>query len=331
MKRFLLFLLVIVSSTTVAFAQQATPTPASAPRPLPTPFISRTGTGMNTVNNPSPDGNVTMTPAQELALRQLLVQKYAQPLYRKPTASELAAIAPSPEILLQYKTFLERKNTGMFKLVANASCAENSKVVVATVECLNYTMPGSGTSYSFRTANYRISHLADLMLVGQNFRIPGIMMHGLMTRLGDVAIENISLRTPGIDFLTEFKPVSDLSRAKAIEDAVVTGLERDGFVYARSLAVTDNSTYALRVVAYDGKVLRAVPGASYNEMDFDLRRDVIVAFRVVARGPDGSVTVVWVELSNVDSPRLKIPEESSNVDSVRKKFSSVTDSGMENP
>jgi len=269
------------------------------------------------INNPQVDGRVTAAPSDGLALRQLLVQKYAQPLYRKPTESELESVAPDPNIRGKFKAFLQRKNTGIFRLVRDAGCGENDRVIVATEECLKYTMPGGGNSFSFRTASYRIRHLADVMLAGENFYIPGIMMHGLMTNLGDLAIDKVSLQTPGVGFLTEFKPAVEFERAKAIEDVVSLGLERDGFIYARVNTVQVNSTYAMRVVAYDGTVNRAVPGAQYNEMDFDRRRDMIVAFRVVAKDADGSVTVVWIELSDVDSPKLKIPERSTNGDKAK--------------
>ncbi len=311
MKRLFWFLIVVGSFATGIFGQQATPTPSSTPVPQVTPLFSLPNRIF--INNPQVDNRTTVTPAQGLALRQIIVQRYAQPLYRKPTDEELASISPSAEILRQYKAFLARENTGVFKLVADAGCGENDRVVMATEKCLKYTMPGSGNSFSFRTGHYRIRHLADLMLAGENFRIPGIMMHGLMTKIGDVAIESVSLKTLGVDFLSEFKPASDFERAKAIEELVVTGLERDGFIFGRALAVKENSTYAMRVVAYDGKVLRAVPGAHYNEMDFDRRRDMIVAFRVVAKETDGSVTIVWIELRDVDSPKLKIPEGTSTL------------------
>lgn len=311
MLRTLYIIIAVASFISGIYAQQATPTPVSTPVPQVTPLFPRTVRGMNPINNPQVEGRVTVTPAEGLALRQLIVQKYAQPLYRKPTESELESIAPDPEIRRRHKEFLERKNTGIFRLVIDAGCGENDKVIVATEECLKYTMPGAGNSFSFRTANYRIRHLADLMLAGDNFRIPGIMMHGLMTKLGDVAIDRVLLTTPGIDFLTEFKPATDFERAKAIEDLIATGLERNGFVYARSLEVKDKVTYAMRVVAYDGKVTRAVPGAHYNEMDFDRRRDLIVAFRVVQRAEDGSVTLVWAELSDTEAPKLKFPKENS--------------------
>lgn len=315
MKQFFLFMLITASTITVVFAQQPSPTPASTPMPQATPAYTPPGLRLSGLGDSRSDGRVNLTPTQAIALRQLLVQKYAQPLYRKPTDSELGSIAPSPDVVRKYKEFLDRENTGIFKLVEDAGCANNAQVVVATEQCLKYTMPGSGNSYSFRTANYRIRHLADLMLAGGNLRIPGIMMHGMMTNLGDVAIESVSLRTRGLDFLTEFKPSNQFERAMAIEQIVGTGLERDGFIYARFLAVQDNTTYALRVVAYDGKVLRAVPGASYNEMDFDRRRDVVVAFRVVRKDADGSVTIVWVELSDVDSPTLKMPAAASGLGS----------------
>ncbi|MBK6749102.1 MAG: hypothetical protein KA956_08645 [Pyrinomonadaceae bacterium] len=311
-------LVLILFSAAVSFtgvaAQQASPTPTSTPRPLPapqeTPVNFRSRTGVSSMY----DGRPSMTTSQELAVRQLLLQKYAFPLYRKPSESELAAIAPSSDIVLRYKKFLEQKDTGIFKLVPDAGCSENHRVVVATDDCLKYTMPGAGNSYSFRTANYRIRHLADLMLAGDKFRIPGILTHGLLAPIGNIPLPEVSMRTPGIAFLTEFKPSTDFERAVAVEDLIGLGLERDGFVYSRSVGAYEDTTYAMRVIAYDGLVERAVPGAQYNEMDFDRRRDVIVAFRVVERPPDGSVTIIWIELSNTAAPKLKIPTRSTTLE-----------------
>lgn len=317
MKQILLFLLIIASSITFTFAQQSTPTPAPTPVPITTPVYKPSLSEMNRQGYPL-DGRVNLTQSQAIALRQLLVQKYAQPLYRKPTNSELEILAPDADVVSKYKEFLGKKNKGIFKLVADAGCSGNSKVVVATEECLKYTMPGSGNSYSFRIGNYRIRHLSDLMLANGHFQIPGILMHGMMTKLGNFPIESVSLQTNGLEFLKEFKPSDDFESAMAIEKIAMMGLERDGFTYSRSLLVEENATYAIRVVAYDGTVMRAVPGASYNEMDFDRRRDITVVFRVVKKDPDGSATVVWTELSDVDAPKLKLPEKGSDLDNVKK-------------
>lgn len=315
MNRLIWFLIVVGSIASAASAQQATPTPSSTPVPQTTPLYSQPNRIV--INNPQVDNRATVTPAQGLALRQLLVQKYAQPLYRKPTDEELESIAPDPELKRQYKAFLARKNTGLFRLVADAGCSENAKVISATEACLKYTMPGSGNSFSFRTANYRIRHLSDLMISGPNFYIPGILMHGMMTKLGDVPIENVTLQTAGVDFLTEFKPSTDYDSAKAVEELIKRGLERNGFNYARALPVSENSTYAMRIIAYDGKVMRAVPGAHYDEMDFDRRRDLVVAFRVLSKDAEGGVTIVWVELSDIESPKLKIPDDDKQTENVK--------------
>ena len=41
-------------------------------------------------------------------------------------------------------------------------------------------------------------------------------------------------------------------------------------------------------------------------MDFDRRRNVIVAFRVVERDDNGDTTIVWKRLRDVASPKLKV-------------------------
>jgi hypothetical protein len=71
------------------------------------------------------------------------------------------------------------------------------------------------------------------------------------------------------------------------------------------LPVADNTTYALRSIAYQGTIMRSIQTLTYNELDVDKRRDVIVVFRVVKRDADGSVTILWKELSNKNAPKLK--------------------------
>lgn len=308
MKRFLLIPGVLVSSFIGASAQQPLPTPTSTPVPQQTPLFPRTGRGATAINIPPTFGANPDAVPDGLALRQMIVQKYAQPLYRKPTEKELTVISPPPEILKKYAAFLERENTGIFRLVVDEGCADNSKIVTATENCLKYTMPGAGNSYSFRTGNYRIRHLADLTYSNDSFRVTGILMHGIMVKLGDLPVESVSLRTPGVKYLVDFRPVTDFEKAKEMDQLLGKRIEQDGFVYSRIIAAADNTTYVLRAVAYQGKVYRTVRGAEYNEMDFDKRRDVIVVFRIVYRDTDGSLTIIWNELSNMNSPKMKMPQ-----------------------
>jgi hypothetical protein len=84
------------------------------------------------------------------------------------------------------------------------------------------------------------------------------------------------------------------------------GIRRDGFLYRRGLFIVENTTFALRSIAYEGKHYRAINGLTYNEFDYDKRNDVIVVFRIVEKDEAGNVTILWKELSEKNSPKLKI-------------------------
>lgn len=276
--------------------------PAQAPTPQPTPLIvrpSRVGQDQPVGNSANPNS------IAGLELRQRILQVLVQPLYRKPTRKELTTVAPDPDLIKKFEAFLAQENTGIFKLIVDAGCAENVNVVTATEKCLKFSMPGAGNSYSFRVQNYRIRRLADLTLWDEKLFVTGILAHGILVDIGDVLLENTTLQTAGTKFLNEFQPAVDLNGARTIDKQLIAGVTKDGFLYRRGLAAVENTTYVLRSIAYNGKVMRAVRGIIYNELEFDKRKDVTVAFRIVRRDPDGSLTLLWKELSVKDSPKIK--------------------------
>lgn len=300
MKKVILFWGLFLLCFTGSFAQTSTPTPV----PVPTPdkpsraaqAIEQAGT-FGAVNPGYAPGSIEF--------RQMILQMSVRPLYRKPTKDELKVVAPDSDLRNKFADFLRREDTGLFKFVVDYGCARNDKIVAATENCLKFTMPGAGNSYSFRTNNYRIRRLADLTFTGKSFYVTGILTHGILVNIGDVPLENITLQTAGTKFLSEFQPVSDLEKAVEIERELISGIKKDGFLYSRALSAVENTTYLLRSIAYNGKILRAVRGITYNELDFDKRKDVIIAFRVVRRDEDGSVTILWKELLEKDAPKLK--------------------------
>jgi hypothetical protein len=321
MKRGALYCLVFFSLVLSANAMQTTlPTAGTTPVPQPSPNFPRGGNrgsqvsiAIPTTSDVAPSGTIP----DGLALQQMIVHNYAQSIYRKPTAKELAAIAPRSGVEDRFHDFLAGQNTGIFKLAPDHKCEENTKVISATDDCLKYTMPGAGSSYSFRAGTYRIRDLADLNYSDNMLRISGMMMQGMFVNLGDVPIETVSLESKGLTYLADFKPVTDFERAREIDNEIVAGLTRDGFLYKRSLPAVDDTTYALRAVAYRGKLMRSVRGIPYNEFDFDKRRDVIVAFRIAYRDPDGGLTIIWKMLSSAEAPKLKPPTGGSDASPLR--------------
>lgn len=231
--------------------------------------------------------------------------RHLEQLYRKPTSDELKKIAPDRRDSEKYKAFLDKSGTGLTKLVGDAGCADNSKVISAAEECLRFQFPGAGASFSFRLENYRLPRLADLTFSDKSFQATGHYLHGIFVNIGDVPLESVDLQTPGLKFLNEFEPSTEYEAAVELDKVLSVGVRHDGFFYRRALYAKENTTFVLRSIAYDGKSFRAIRGFTYNELDFDKRRDVIVAFRVVRFGDDGSVTILWKKISDEKSPKLK--------------------------
>jgi hypothetical protein len=230
------------------------------------------------------------------------------PLYRKPGSKETSALAPSREILSRYASFLRGEDTGIIRLAPDRGCVFNDRVVNVKEECLKYPFPGAGNSYSFREDSYKLRHLADVTYSKNKLQMTGIFMHGIAVDLGDVPIEAASLMTPGMKFLTEFKPSTSSEDVETVDNALVRGVRNANFVYSKEVDVVVDRTYAIRAVAYRGKVVRAAVGVRYNELDYDRRRDVVVVFRVVEIDNDG-ITLVWRKLSDIEPPRIKMPKK----------------------
>jgi len=237
--------------------------------------------------------------------RLAFLKKNVEPLYRKPTKKELKAIEPRRELFDKYAVFLRQPKTGLTKLIDDKGCAENTKVVVATDNCLQYTMPGAGSSFSFRTENYRIPRLADLTFTDKSFQAGGVLLHGIFVNIGNVLLEEVNLQTRGLKYLADFQPEPAYEKGKELDLQLMQGIKNDGFLYRRGLFVVENTTFALRSIAYSGKYFRAVKNLTYNEFDFDKRKDVIVVFRIVEKDEAGNVTILWKELQEKDSPEVK--------------------------
>lgn len=311
MRLFKLFAFLVFSTAVSAQGPQATPPPQTRPTPSSppqtTPATVRPALPPVTRRFESAFPLNPVSESDRLSSRITYLQRFVTPIYRKPSARELEAVAPSPQIRAKYNEFLRLPATGIFRLLPDAGCAPNEKVISARDDCLKYSMPGAGNSYSFRIENYRIKHLADVTYENGELLVTGIFMHGILAKLGDVPIESVGLESAGMKFVTEFKPSTNFADVELFDATFRKGIDVRGYRYGMAAPAEAEMTYAYRGVAYRGKVVRSSHGIRYNELDFDEREDVIVAFRVVERADDDSITIVWRRLSESESPKLKIP------------------------
>ncbi len=227
-------------------------------------------------------------------------------IYRIPGKSEIEALAIAEPLLVKHADFLKGPDTGIVKLNVNSSCLSDTDTVVASEQCIPFTMPGAGTSFSFRTESYRVPRLADVIVHNGIFKTGGVFQQVIMADIGDVAIESVTLNTTGLRYLVDLKPVRDSDEFLRFEREIIKGIDADGLLYQKGRHVRENSTFVLRSIAYRGKYLRVLDGFQYDELDFDRRRDVIVAFRVVDKDTAGNITIVWKQLKDVEAPVLKI-------------------------
>lgn len=232
-------------------------------------------------------------------------RRLEETIYRSPTKEEIRPLNPSAYLLEKYASFLRQDDTGIVKLNSNAECGINPNVIVAKENCLQNPIPGGGSAYSFRMENYRLPQLADLILLKDVLKTDGVFQQGIMVRVGDVPLENLALETAGLKYLFDFKPAENLADLRQNDAKFSKGVQDGGFLYRMGFFVDEKTTFALRSIAYKGKVERSVSGVKYNELDFDKRKDVIVAFRVVEKDAGGNITILWKILSRRNSPTLK--------------------------
>lgn len=226
-------------------------------------------------------------------------------LYRRTNKKEMKLLSVSEDDKQKYGLFLKSNQTGLVKLISDLGCSANSKVIVASEQCLKYSMPGGGSSYSFRIEDYRIPRLADLTFFDSTFEANGILSHGIFTGIGDVPLENVNLQSSGVKYLSELKPITKYDEAVKFHNIISKGMLNNGFFYGNRIRAVENMTYILRSIAYEGEVPKAVNGITYNELDFDKRKDLMIAFRIVRKEDDGSVTLLWKELARLSSPKME--------------------------
>jgi hypothetical protein len=307
MKNVILFLLLILGTGAFVKAQQTSPTPKGPPtRDQPQgPIVRR----QEEMNRRFETLGLESSSARRISnlVRAAIVQALNN-LYRKPTKAEARLLAVGKEEQKKYARFLKQSDTGLTKLMADKGCAEYTSVLNVSEECRKFSMPGAGSSFSFRTGNYRIRRLSDLTFREGAFYSTGILSHAVMVNIGDVPLDEVTLNTRGLKFLNDFQPAAEFEEAKKIDARLNEGIHDGGFFYSRSLEAQEEATYALRVIAYRGSSYRAIQGFVYDELDFDERRDVTVAFRIVGRDDD-SVTILWKILANQKSPSIKRSNE----------------------
>ncbi len=295
-----LILVVFLLSSVEAFAQSPGPTP----RPDGRPNSQLTSLGDENDRFNRLRSIEKLSPKKAPTYHPLLDRKSG--LYRTATSEEMQLLAVDESHTSKYSAFLKQPGTGIVKLSGESSCISDGDLVVATERCIALKMPGAGTSFSFRVESYRMPRLADLVLFKGMFGADAVLQQFTLVKLGSVIIEDVTLETDGMKYLTAVLPIQNRDSFAAFDAEMTKGVESGGFVYRKGHPVVYGATYALRSIAFRGKYPRSIDGVEYDEMDYDKRRDIIVAFQVIGLDSAGNATIIWKRLRDVDSPKLEL-------------------------
>ena len=239
------------------------------------------------------DRRVVSEPKLTAEQRDLILSK------RKVDATDIQGFA----------NFLKQPMTGVFKLFPDIGCVSKN-VVRISGECARFVPLSS--SFDFRTNRYGDEVYHDIHFENGRIYSDSFFSQGILTAVGEMPIENVGLSDPAIRFLDDFQADTEPRSAMRHAKEFLTGVDSGGFHYADAVEPKENTTYAIRMIAYrlENALPPLSPDLSMNELLFhslamDKRVDLIVAFRLLRTDQNGGVTIVWKELSRKDSSKIK--------------------------
>jgi hypothetical protein len=148
------------------------------------------------------------------------------------------------------------------------------------------TIQGGGAYYSFARLTHEYGFGSDMELQQNQFSVGFTGADfGFLTRLGKIAIEEVTLDHPAALFLSTFKPPTAEPGARDQQSRASAGFDVNGFTYKDRVPVKRKNAYLLRSIGFS-------------------RSDLLVAFRVVTQDDDGSVVIVWKILKKFPVPQL---------------------------
>lgn len=235
--------------------------------------------------------------------------------YKQPTLTQqdIEAVSINPADLNRYKEFLSQSNTGIMRLHNASICSPERLIIQAESACPNNVV-GKATGYSFRTGDYKNIFYSDIFFAKEDFSARGGFTLGIFSNLGDIDLQTLSLSSEGVKQLADFQASADKAEIKRQYGILTKGLQIGENIYKTKAAAAENTSYVLRTIAYKGRVMRKSGGFRYNTFQDDQRKDVLLVFRVVRRHDDGSLTLLYKELSRKAVPQVVLEKSEAGLD-----------------
>ena len=197
-------------------------------------------------------------------------------------ALEKQFLAVPQEDLAAYADFLKQSGTGLVRLLPRE--IYDSEVYRTNPRSL--TMRGGGAYYSFTRLVHEYGYGSDLEL-DSGYLAVGFagFDYGMLLKVGDVPLEDISINIPSARFIASYEPPSSEPEVRTEQRRFGSGATVDEVTYKTRLPVEVNTSFLLRSISYSTS-------------------DVLVAFRVIRKDTDGSVILAWKLLKRYSVPQV---------------------------
>jgi hypothetical protein len=148
-----------------------------------------------------------------------------------------------------------------------------------------FTTRGGGAFYSFVKQSHSYDDTPQISLE-QGYLQVGFYGagYGVMTDLGETPLTEIADKSKKIDFLINYEPPTEGSKARA-EYIKMRGFEQEGMTYKNRFPAIVGHSYILRAISYD-------------------EADTLVALQIHRKDTDGSLIIFWKLLKNYEKPLL---------------------------
>jgi hypothetical protein len=229
---------------------------------------------------------------------------------KKLTDAQKQLLAPSAEDEAAHHEFLRQAHTGLIRLLPRGKYEFNTTVAANNNPDKVLPIRGGGAFYSFAERKHPYGPWSEITL--QEGRLLVGFLHqslGVMTTLGDVPLESLTLTTPGIDYLAQLVPPTEPAAARDQCIRNLQGFSAANHIYNANLPAMVDQTYVLRSIVYKKEGRMLIPpggGAIYIPHPYEYSgADELIAFRILRASEDGSLTILWKRLQKFSPPRIK--------------------------
>lgn len=197
---------------------------------------------------------------------------------------EKQILEPSEQDRLAYTEFLQQPKTGIVRLLPREKYDDQAYKGRTKS---SVTIRGGGSYYSFShdSHDYNSGSPEISLEMGQLSVGFAGADYGILTILGDVPLEQITIEHPVVRFLAEYSVPNEEPDARSEGTRFWKGVPFGGGIYKRQRPARVNATYALRSINFSAS-------------------GVLVVFRVVRQDTDGSLIIVWKLLKKYETPKL---------------------------